>query len=33
MRIKPEAERIVGYVRISTDDQADHRTSLDSQEA
>lgn len=33
MRIKPEAERIVGYVRVSTDDQADHRTSLDSQEA
>ena len=33
MRIKPEAEKIVGYVRVSTDDQADHRTSLDSQEA
>lgn len=33
MRIKPEAERIVGYVRVSTDDQADHRTSIDSQEA
>ncbi len=33
MRIKPEPEKIVGYVRVSTDDQADHRTSLDSQEA
>ena len=33
MRIKPETEKIVGYVRVSTDDQADHRTSLDSQEA
>lgn len=33
MRIKPEAEKIVGYVRVSTEDQADHRTSLDSQEA
>jgi site-specific DNA recombinase len=33
MRIKPEPEKIVGYVRVSTDDQADHRTSLDSQES
>ena len=33
MRIKSEPEKIVGYVRVSTDDQADHRTSLDSQEA
>jgi len=33
MRIKPEAEKVVGYVRVSTDDQADHRTSLESQEA
>ncbi len=33
MRIKTEAEKIVGYVRVSTDDQADHRTSIDSQEA
>lgn len=30
MRIKSEPEKIVGYVRVSTDDQADHRTSLDS---
>ena len=33
MRIKPESLKVVGYVRVSTDDQADHRTSLDSQEA
>ena len=33
MRIKTEPLKIVGYVRLSTDDQADHRTSIDSQEA